>query len=233
MNRSIANALRRGLPFAAATGAVLVSCDRPSTDAESREPEVPSLNAEYLGRGPYGRMHGVLEKTIVALDVLEVEMRFGEEVARRLEGLVEGREYSEAAAESIARVVTGSRDVFVQVVFRRGVETRRFLEQSRADLKSALDHELVSPAHFQAVYENLPAWFEFLDRRGIEEGDRLLYRVRNDTVRTVFRGVGGEVLLDQTDPTGAERRDALLAGYLAPASELREPLVRSLFESEE
>ncbi|HSM08267.1 MAG TPA: hypothetical protein VLA33_04535, partial [Gemmatimonadota bacterium] len=65
------------------------------------------------------------------------------------------------------------------------------------------------------------------EERGIRSGDRMLQRVRGDTLRTVYEGADGEVLLDQVD-VGPERRLAVLGGYFAPGSDFRQGLVESV-----
>jgi hypothetical protein len=56
----------------------------------------------------------------------------------------------------------------------------------------------------------------------------MFYRIRGDTLHTVFRSAEGENLLDQVD-VGPERRLFVLGGYFAPNSDFREKLVKSLF----
>ena len=50
-----------------------------------------------------------------------------------------------------------------------------------------------------------------------------------DTLRTVVISAGGQVLLDRSENDQGTRR-VVLASYFAPGSELREPLLRSLFQ---
>ena len=75
----------------------------------------------------------------------------------------------------------------------------------------------------------MPVWFGFLEVEGASKGDEILYRIRGDSLRTVYRTVGQEVLLDQVD-VGPERRMAVLGSYFAPGSDFRKGLIRSLFQ---
>jgi hypothetical protein len=205
-----------------------VACDGDS-EAE-HQLNVPSMDAEGLASGPYSGMHAKMEKTIFGIDIIKVDIRFGERTAERLEELVAGREYSSALADSVVSIVLDTRDALLVVDIEYGVDVQRFLEESRANLRTAADAGLIPATVFSEVSQNLGPWFEFLEARGLKEGDRLIYRIRGDTFRTMFITDGGQTLLDQTDPSGNERRLAILAGYLAPGTDLREDLIESLFE---
>lgn len=204
------------------------ACDGDS-EAE-RELQVPSMDAEGLASGPYSGMSAKMERTILHIDIIKVDMRFGEPTAERLEELVAGREYSSTLADSVVRAVLEARDGLVVVDIEYGVDVERFLEESQANLQKAADAELIPATVFAEVSQNMGPWFEFLEERGLKEGDRLIYRIRGDTFRTMFITDDGQTLLDQTDPNGNERRLAILAGYLAPETDLREDLIASLFE---
>lgn len=204
------------------------ACDGDS-EAE-RELQVPSMDAEGLASGPYSGMSAKMERTIFSIDIIKIDMRFDEATAMRLEELVAGREYSPALADSVVHVVLDTRDALLVVDIEYGVDMQRFLEESRANLEKAADAELIPATVFAEVSENMGAWFEFLEERGLKEGDRLIYRIRGDMFRTMFITDDGQTLLDQTDPNGNERRLAILAGYLAPETDLREDLIESLFE---
>ena len=73
---------------------------------------------------------------------------------------------------------------------------------------------------------NLPRWYAFLEGRGVLEGDRLVYRIRGDTLHSGYRSPSGEWLLRQTD-VGPERRRAVLGSYLVEGSSFRERLLDS------
>lgn len=192
---------------------------------------VPGMDPEALASGPFSGMEGVLERTILAIDVLRVRIRFGSETADRLRSAASGRGYSAALADSVAAVAVATRDALVRVEFRRGIDLERYVEEVTGSLRAARDAGLLSPAEFRTVSARLRPWFSFLEERGLREGDRLAYRIRGDTVRTVYRSRGGETLLDQTDPAAPEQRRAIVGGYLAPGTDLREKLIRSLLEA--
>ena len=192
-------------------------------------PEVSqSMDTALVGVGRYARMSTLLEKTIFKVDVLTLEIRFGEETARGLEELIGGRPYSSDLADSIAEIAVHSQDAWARMEFKRGVSLDQFVDGVREDLGRARDADFITPADYEMIAERVPRWFAFLEERRIQKGDQILYRIRGDTLRTQFIGLDGELLLEQTD-VGRERRFAVLGSYLAPKSSFRKGLIRSLF----
>lgn len=192
----------------------------------------PPMDTASLAHGPYAQMHTLLEKTIFKVDVLTLDIRFGEEQARRFESLVAGNDHSSAVADSVARIAIHSDDAFAEIVFKRGVSLGQFVDGIREDLGKARSAGIISDEDYRRISESLPVWFGFLDERGIKEEDRILYRIRGDTLRTVYVGVGGDVPLDQVDVEPSAPR-AVLGSYYAPGSSFRKGLLRSLFSQED
>jgi len=188
----------------------------------------PLLDSDGLGRNPYGRMHMLLEKTFLNIDVLTVEIRFGPDTADALRALVASRKPSAELTERIAARAYRAEDAYVEIRFKRDVSLRDFVAAARKNLGRARRAEMLDEANFQSISRNLPHWFAFLDERGIKSGDRILYRARRMSMRTVFVDREGRVRLDQTDQ-GTAPRLALLGGYFAPGSDFRNGLVASLF----
>ncbi len=181
--------------------------------------------------GPrYSRMHMLLEKTFLKVDVLKLEIRLGESDARRIERLASGKRYSEELANSVAEVAINSRDAYARIEFVRDIDLEQFVDGVREDLGKARDAGIIDPTDFEAISEGIPRWFAFLEERRILDGDQIHYRIRGDTLRTIYLGVGGDLALDQTD-VGPERRLAVLGSYLAPGSSFRKGLIRSLFRA--
>jgi hypothetical protein len=190
--------------------------------------EQPALDIDGLGRNPYGRMYMLLEKTFLNIDVLTVEMRFGPETADALRGLAQGHKLTSELIDSIATRAYRAEDAYVEIRFKRGVSLDDFVDAVRTNLERARKANMIDEANFQNVSRNLPRWFGFLEERGIKSGDRILYRARPSSMRTIYVERDGKVDLDQTDQ-GSAPRLALLGGYFAPGSDFRKGLVESLF----
>lgn len=188
---------------------------------------VPDLAREELATGPYARMHMLYERTIFNVDVLTVDMQFDEPAQRRFRQLAAGRRYAEDLAERIAMTAVEAEHVFVEVRFERDVALDRWVGGVRENLRKAHQWGVIDRETQRRVSEQLPHWFRTISERGFQEGDRILYRGRPDSLRTVLVGVEGGIFLDQTD-SGRGPRRALLGGYFAPGSDFREPLIRSL-----
>jgi hypothetical protein len=187
----------------------------------------PPLGGDELGRNPYGRMHMLLEKTFLNIDVLAVEIRFGPDTADALRALAVNRAPSAALTERIAARAYRAEDAYVEIRFKRDVGVEKFIAAVRKSLERARRAEMIDEDSYQSISRNLPHWFAFLNEQGIKSGDRLIYRARPTSLRTVFVDRKGLVRLDQTD-SGTAPRLALLAGYFAPGSDFRNGLVASL-----
>lgn len=186
-----------------------------------------SIDTTDLGTGPAARMHMLLERTIFRVDILTLDIRFGPAATDRIERLLAGTVDSGALADSVAAAALAADDVLARLEFQRNVGLERFLDGIRDNLRRATRAGIVTPADFRSISSDLPGWYAFLNERGIRSGDRMLQRVRGDTLRTVYVGADGETLLDQVD-VGPERRLAVLGGYFAPGSDFREGLVESV-----
>lgn len=193
----------------------------------AQSPLTPPLDTASLGGGPYARMSMLWEKTIFKVDVLTVEVRVDSATAQAIEAVARGRSDSKAVADSIAAIAVGARDAFVRIEFQRNVSLGQFLDGVRDNLRRVRDAGLIGPAHYDTIAGGLPRWFGFLAERGIHDGDRILYRIRGDTLRTLYVGDDREVALDQID-VGPERRLAVLGSYFVRGSDFREGLVQSI-----
>lgn len=172
----------------------------------------------------------LLEKSIFQVDVLRLEVRFGPEATMRLDSLVAASASAsdlDELADSVAAIALAARDALTSLAFLRDVGLDRFLKGIRDNLGRALAGELITQGEFDGISRALPTWYAFLEDRGIRSGDRMLQRIRGDSLRTVYISAAGDTLLDQAD-TGAHRRLAVLGGYFAPGSDFREGLVESL-----
>lgn len=177
---------------------------------------------------PYSRMHTTLEKTLLKVDVVNLDVWLGDEAAAGLEGIVSGERYSKELADSVADIAMRSRDVFIRVEFLRNVNLGQFLDGADDNLKRTLKAGVITEADYEMISAGMPVWYSFLEERGIRDGDVMRYRIRGDTLRTQFMSVEGELLMDQTD-VGPERRRSVLGSYFVRKSDFREGLIKSLF----
>jgi hypothetical protein len=213
--------------------AVLLLAGTASSAAAQASPDtaVVAMDTASLASGRYARMSMRVERTIFKVDVLELEIRFGQEDARRFEELAVGRGYSAQIADSIADVAIHSQDAFARIVFiRDNVSLDQFIDGVREDLGYARLDGIISPAEYTEISDSLPIWFGFLEARHIRKGDQIHYRIRGDTLHTKYQAVSGEILLDHLE-VDASARLAVLGSYYARKSSFRGGLVKSVFEN--
>jgi hypothetical protein len=173
----------------------------------------PSPASQEWAEGPYSAMHMLLEKTIFNVDVLTVDVRVGRQVHRRLVDVIgTNQRYSEQLGERLAKVVLDTDDALVEVGYLRAEAA-----------------QLITKEIKERVQERVPVAFAAIKERGYEHGDRLLYRVRADSVRMVVVSEKGKIYVDTTD-VGKDAPRVVMASYFAPRSDFREPLLRSLFD---
>jgi hypothetical protein len=169
-------------------------------------------------------MATLLEKTILKVDVAWLEIWFTPDVDARIRALATGPRGPER--DSIAALATRTTDALARLHFERNVSLGQFLDGLQGSARRARDAGIISAAAYDDIITSSPRWYGFLEERGIRDGDEMLYRIQGDTLRTVFRAVDGETLLDQTD-VGPERGRSVLGGYLAPGSDFRRGLIES------
>lgn len=194
--------------------------------------QTPPLDTASLAEGPYAQMLTLDRRgfLFIRVDVLTVRVRFDRATADRFRRLTESEMESEAVEDSVADAAARATDAFAEIVFHRTIRLDQFVDATRENLGHASAAGYISEEDAAAIGDALPGWFDFLEERRIRDGDRLLYRIRGDSLRTVYLDPGDEVLLDQTD-VGPERRLAVLGGYFAPGTDFREGLIGSLTEN--
>ena len=190
---------------------------------------LPSPKSKQLAQGPYSSMHMLLEKTILKIDVATVDVRFGKKAQRRFAELARGKEYTDALGQQLASVATQAEQALVQMRFERDVSLDRWMGVVRENLQQARDAGLISAKLQQRVSQGLPKWFAALRERGYKKGDRLLYRIRPNSLRTAVTATNGQVFVDMHDKDKEAPR-VVLASYFAPGSDFRKPLLRSLLK---
>jgi hypothetical protein len=211
--------LRNPLVFVFALWLSVASADAP-----------PSPTSHEWAQGPHSAMHMLLEKTVFNVDVLTVDVRVGRQVHRRLVDVIgTNQRYSEQLGERLAKVALDADDALVEVGYLRDISFKQWTEGVIENLDHAEAAKLITKEIRQRVQERVPVAFAAIKERGYQQGDRLLYRVRADSVRMVVVSEKGTIYVDTTD-MGKDAPRAVMASYFAPRSDFREPLLRSLFD---
>lgn len=180
-----------------------------------------------VGHTTGSHMHALMQKTLLKVDVLTVDICFDEPTARRFVAIAGQGRLRGAAADSITRAALTGRLALARVAFLRDITVRDFLQGVDEDLRNAVDAGVLADSVYRTVTAGLPAWYAPLQRRGIRTGDVLVYEMQSNAVRTIYRNREGRTLLERTD-TGRAKRNSPLAAWLAPGSPVRDELLRSM-----
>ena len=185
--------------------------------------------SDGLGVGPYSSMHAVLEKTIFNFDVIDLTVRVDPATATELERVVQGHKYSDHLADQVVNVALRATDAYASQRFLRDFERDDFVRGVQAEVGRAYDARLIDQNEYSTVYWGFPRWFSFLGKRGVRRGDQLFDRGGSTGLHSVYVDKDGTKQMEMT-LDGSSHTKTLLATYLAPGNELREPLIRSLFD---
>lgn len=216
--------LRRPACAAIAAGLLLPGL----APAQTTELAVP-VDTTGLARGPYAQASMLLEKTLFKVDVLGLELRFDPATRDRLRSAAaDGREgRNDERDQALADAATHASGAWARIRFHRDIRLGQFVDAARESLAEARKAGYIDTVAESQIGRSLPHWYAFLAERKIRKGDEMHYRIRGDTLRTVYVGRDGDVLLDQLD-VGPERVGSVLGGYFASGSDFREGLLRSL-----
>lgn len=175
--------------------------------------------------GSFGTMQMLLEKTFLKVDVLDLEIRVDSMTAGEIQRIA--AQDGDGAADAMASAMIDAREVWARLAFRRGVGVDRLIEEIRKSMRKAVENGDLDAAGFESIAASLPAWYAPLLQRGIRDGDAQYYRIRGDTLHTIFVGRDGEQFIDETATAPTNRR-ALLASWFTRDSDFRDGLLRSL-----
>lgn len=187
----------------------------------------PSLDSPELAQGRYAAAHMLLEKTIFEIRVADIDVRFDRPAQSHFAELSHDQPYSEALEERLAAVAIGATHAVVQMKFLRDIPFHRWLGGVRDNLGQARAAGLITAQTERRVGDGIPDLFAAIRERGYQKGDRLVYAVTPEALRTVVVSAGGQVLVDTADRDPAVRR-VVLASFFAPQSDSRAPLLRAL-----
>jgi hypothetical protein len=173
-------------------------------------------------------MHMLLQKLV--FNVADVDARFDPQTQSRFAQLASGKAYSPDLGHQLALAAIDARHAVVQMQFKRDVPLNRWIGVVKDNLEQARKAGLITRDVEQRVGDSLPQWFSALKDRGYEKGDRLIYSITPEGLRSLVVSTSGQIFVDRTDP-GHEGRRVVLGSFFATGSEFREPLLKSMFES--
>lgn len=191
----------------------------------------PARDVGHLGLIPAGRMHALLERTFLRVDVLTLDLCFDGAAAEAMASVRAGPDDAgrQARNEAVVSAALAASEAIGVVEFQREIDLDQFLDGIAEDQDRAVGAGFLDDSTRIALAPTLRTWYGFLAERGIRDGDRIYYRFGPESVRATYLGVEGTVHLDERS-TGAQRRASILGAWFAPGSSLREELIESLFQ---
>lgn len=189
--------------------------------------ESPFFGAVPLGQGPFAKMSMLYERTFLRLDIMTLEIHFGPEVVSQLESLAAGSHLTPEMVDSIADIAVRAENARIHMEFKRDVSRNQFVKGALENTGRVLKAGLIKKEFYEELCRQLPVWYAFMNGRGVLKGDEMFHLIKGNTLRSVYRGPDGKVLMDETQQ-GEDRRLALLGSYLVRESDFREGLVSSL-----
>lgn len=178
--------------------------------------------------GQTGRvvMHTVLEKTLLSVDVLSLDVCVDSAASARIRELLAMAD-GDGVEDSIAAMAVAANDVIGRIEFLRNVSFEQFIDGIVEEQRKAVSAGWLDDSTHTAVRASLPQWFGFLEERNVKDGDVIVYHITGDTIHTTFTAVDGTVMLDRFD-AGPSRRRSIVVTWFAPGSGFRKGLLRSL-----
>src|SRR5688572_7931831 len=158
---------------------------------------VPSMGE--LANGPFSHMHMLLEKTVLKVDVAKIEVAVDKPTQDKLAAAKGTKPYTPALESELAKIVLGADEAIIQMKFVRDVTLGQWIDGVRESLDKAVAAGLLSPALKKQVSDGLPTWFKAAEARGLKTGDRIIYRIRANSLRSLIVQNDGKVVVDRTD----------------------------------
>jgi hypothetical protein len=186
---------------------------------------IPSMGE--LANGPFSHMHMLLEKTVLKVDVAKIEVAVDKPTQEKLTLARSGKAFSPTVESELAKIVLSADEAIIQMKFVRDVSLGQWIDGVRESLEKAVAAGLLSPALRKTVSDGLPNWFKAAEARGLKTGDRIIYRIKPSSLRSMIVQNDGKVVVDRTDE-GADKADMALASYFAPGTDYRTLLLQSL-----
>ena len=204
----------------AATAFAHLAPPEPVTDSVMTREEPVSRDTPPFSPTPGGHLGMVFEKTILGVNVLRLDLEVDAASARNLTRI-------RSKPDSVAVCVIEAPEAWVHMQFLRSVSQGKFFGGIRSNLAKARQAGFITAEHEKQVSAQLPEWYGFLAKRGVKKGDVLVYWIRGTAMKTTYYNPQGTVLFNftQEDP---EARHGVLGSYLAPGSDFREGLIKSL-----
>jgi len=186
---------------------------------------------EGLGQAPNSVHSFLFEVTFMNIDVAIVEFQLDAQTATLVTAITAEGDANDSRMDRVGDTLLAAETIAFSMDIQRDTSTGKLLKGMLLNLERAWKAELISESEHELVSERLRAIFTLHDERGIQEGDKLMYRVQPDGVRVILLGVDGEILEDSYE-TGLAWTKGIKGIFVGPNSKLREKLVEAVWDVE-
>ena len=169
----------------------------------------------------------VLERTVFKVAVVDLKLSVDESTGARVGELLSQDLEKDQFAAAAAALYLDSRHADVVMTFLRSITMGQFLDGAEETLEELAEANHLDAESVARIAGENEERFAFLGEDGIQEGDRLLYTLRGDTVRTRYVTAHGSERLSDVR-IGPERRIALLGSYFGLGTNFRDGLLDSI-----
>lgn len=197
-----------------------------SASVAGAQPAAADLLAHWsagLGQTPAATMGFLFEVTFMKIDVADVEVRLTDPDAAALQALVAEGKRTDDRRRRAAAILHTADPIAYGMTFKRDSDQDRFFKGMLGNMARAVEAGELTADEYAGVEEHYRRLMAPHAERGTLKGDRLLYRLEGDTLRLLYLGVDGEVLVDQQLDDGIWQR-AVRASYTGEQSKLRDKL---------
>ena len=152
---------------------------------------------EGVGEGPHAKLRFFFEVTFMKIDIAWVEAYLDPATAAVVERVVVG-DYSKGRARALEMALLEGDPMLLRMELARGGGAGRFIGATRDNLKAAVECGSMGQTTFDELWSYVGELLAPVDQRGMEKGDAILYRIDGASVRIVYLGPAGEILVDGT-----------------------------------
>lgn len=190
--------------------------------------ELIQLWSKGLGETSYSKPSYKFEVSFMKIDVADIEARLDQSTAADLESVVLEGKPARARIDRAAAALLAADISAYRFTFLRDGGTGRFLEGTRSNLDAARKDGIISEPEFLAIWNEYQGIMRTIEKRGSFKGDQLMYRIEKNSLRIIYIGKDGDVLVDSTQ-SGDSWARGFKGSFSSRNSAFREKLLRSLW----
>lgn len=203
-----------------------LACLLCSAGLAAAQPAADDVIADWsagLGQTPAATMGFLFEVTFMKIDVADVEVRLTDADATALQALVAEGKRDGDRRNRAAAILHAADPIAYGMTFKRDSDQDRFFKGMLGNMARAVEAGELTADEYAGVEAHYRRLMAPHAERGTLKGDRLLYRLEGDTLRLLYLGADGAVLVDQQLDDGIWQR-AVRASYTGEQSKLRDKL---------